>query len=292
MRISETLRTTRKCISRSGWSGLTPVLVMTLTFFMTTVFVVIGVGSKVVLDYLESKAQVTAFFRDEVSEGEILGMKQSLEEEKDLLAVNYVSKQDALQIYLGQHRDEPALLESISANIFPASLELRAKDINVLPTLAKSLREDARVEEVVFYEDVIETFRSWSRSLRLFGVGFIAVLATISVLIVLATIGIAIHTRSEEVEIMKLVGATNWYVQGPFLFQGAFYGLISVVMALGVLAALVPLALPRLGMLFRGVPLPTVAWWQVALVVGVELGLGVLLGVGGSLAAVRKYLKT
>lgn len=291
MPVRDSLRVTWKYIVRGGWGGLTPVLVMTLTFFITSVFISTLVGSKFLLDYLESKAQVIAFFDDSVGESDILTLKKSLEDNERVEDVVYVSKEDALQIYLGQHKNEPGLLESISANVFPASLEIRAKEIDDLPLVAEFLEDYEGIEEVVFYGDVIDTFRRWSNNIRLFGGVFVGILGAISILIVLVTIGISIHQRGEEVEIMKLIGATDWYIRRPFVFQGMFYGLLSGLLSSLLLIALVPILIPKFEALLKGIPLPSIQVIHIIVLLAGQLMFGVLLGIGGSLGAIRKYLR-
>lgn len=283
-------------MARNFWLTFTSVLVMTLTFFITALFVTAFASTQAVLKYLEAKAQITVFFKNEVPEEKILAVKQNLEESGQTFSVKYFSQEEALRIYMGQHRDEPVLLESISANIFPASLEIKAKNIADLPELARVLAGKEGVEEVVFFKDVIETFNRWARAARLAAAGLLAILILISVLIVLLTIGMTIHTRGEEIEIMRLIGASDWFIRLPFLLQGALYGVISALLATLLFALSVPFLnnylLSLLGpSSFSPSILPsTRPLFFFFLLLG-ELAFGVFLGISGSLAAIRKYLR-
>jgi len=280
-----------QAIRRHRWLTVSSLLVMTATFWLTSIFAVVAWGSGLILEHLESRAQITVFFKDEVSPEEILNLKASLEGGGRVAVAEYVSKEEALQIYMGQHQDEPILLESITANIFPASLEIRARELSDLPGLAVQLEQESGVEEVVFYKDVVETFRRWSNLARWGGLGLVGFLGLISVLIVLLTIGMTIHTRREEIEIMALVGATDWYISGPFLVQGAFYGLVAALFSSLLLLALLPAAAPLVREIFGGLPLPALNWWFFAALFLGQLLFGTLLGVLGSFAATKKYLR-
>jgi len=259
-----------QAIRRHRWLTVSSLLVMTATFWLTSIFAVVAWGSGLILEHLESRAQITVFFKDEVSPEEILNLKASLEGGGRVAVAEYVSKEEALQIYMGQHQDEPILLESITANIFPASLEIRARELSDLP---------------------VETFRRWSNLARWGGLGLVGFLGLISVLIVLLTIGMTIHTRREEIEIMALVGATDWYISGPFLVQGAFYGLVAALFSSLLLLALLPAAAPLVREIFGGLPLPALNWWFFAALFLGQLLFGTLLGVLGSFAATKKYLR-
>lgn len=278
-------------IKRDAWLSITSVFIMTVTFFTTSIFITTALGSNAVLKFLESRAQVTAFFLDEVEESEILTLKDSLLARDDVVEVNYISKEDALNIYLGQHEDEPILLESITANIFPASLDIKTKSLDDLPSIAAQLEKVEGVEEVVFYRDVVNNFKNWSRTARVVGLVLIFMLSVISISIVLVTIGMAIHTKGGEIEIMKLVGASDSYVKWPFLLQGALYGVVAGIISTLFLYILIPIILPKILLVFKGIPIPRINVLYLLGLTLVEIVFGAILGAMGSMLAMRKYLR-
>lgn len=294
--LSGSFGTAKQYIFRSPWLTFTSVLVMTLTFYITSIFITAGLSGRAILKHLETKAQITVFFKNETPEEKILAIKQNLEASGRVLEARYISQEEALKIYMGQHRDEPVLLESLSANIFPASLEIRAREIEDLPGLAKALGGKGGVEEVVFFKDVIETFSKWTEAFRLAATLLVAVLALISVLITLVTIGMTIYTRREEIEIMRLVGATDWFIRVPFLLQGALFGLVSAVVATTLFTLSAPVLNTHLLALLKGSAfpsgtLPTSSPLFVFYLFFGEVVLGIFLGIVGSLAAMRRYLR-
>lgn len=305
MNINEAFSLAWQSVRRNMFLSSTVVLIMTLTFFITSVFVVAASGANSLLGYLESKAQITVFFKNDVPADKILAIRDELDSSGKVSEVTYISQEDALKIYLGQHKDEPTLLESVSASIFPASLQIRAKNIADLPLLAKDLESKDGVEEVSFFKDVVNTFRHWTETARLAGIVFIAVLSLISILITLVIIGMTIFTRAEEIEVMRLVGATAWYIRLPFLLQGAFYGALSAVFSCLLTLLAIPIITPYFNGLFAGsslalAPAAVGAVSAVALLSSplflaelflAQLLFGVLLGVLGSTAAIRKYLR-
>lgn len=274
-------------------AGLTAasIIMMTTTFTVISIFGIVAWASNVVLQNLESKAEVTAFFKKDVDENSVLAIKKSLEDSGKVLGVQYTSKDEAFQNYQNQHKDEPAILENITAKIFPPSLAIQAKDLNDLPLISSELQKQPQVDEVIFFKDVVSTFQSWVRTIRIGGVSLIGFLGLVSMLIVFLTLGISIHNSAAEIEILKLIGAPKRYVSYPFVIQGMFYGLFSAIITAVILGITIPLSLPKISYIFTGISFPTISYQMLVIAVGSELILGSLLGALGSLIAVGRYLK-
>jgi len=291
MPLPKVFRTAVEYIRRNRWLTLTSLLVMTLTFFLTSVFVVAAFSSNKILKELEARPQITAYFKDDATEAEILAVKERLEATGLTSSVTYISKEEALNIFMGLSQENPALLEGISSNVLPASLEVKAKNLSDLPKLAEMLSAEPLLEDLQFYKDVVEKFRRLTETVRLIGFGLVGTLSLISILIVLITIGMTIATRGEEIEIMRLVGASDWQVKGPFLLQGALLGIVSAVVSVASLGPLFPLVIPRVLGALPGITLsPLTPPFLLGLLVG-EILLGALIGSLGSWIAVRKYLR-
>ena len=291
MRLPKSFRTSCEYIRRHKWLSFTSILVMTLTFFLTSIFVVAAFGSHVILKELEARPQITAYFKDDASEQEILAVKERLEGTGLTSSVEYVSKEEALEIFMGLSQEDPALLEGISSNVLPASLEVKAFNLSDLPKLAEMLEKETLLEDLQFYKDVVEKFRRLTEVIRLLGFGLILILSLISLLIVLVTIGMTISSRGEEIEIMRLVGASDGQIRRPFLLQGASLGVASALISVAFLYLLFPLLLPYVSKALTSINLPAVSpVFLVGLLVG-EAVFGALIGSVGSWIAVRKYLR-
>lgn len=283
----------RSFINIRRHSGLTLVSIVMLSsaFLVANLFVLAAWVSNIVIQNLEARAEVTAFFKPDVKEEVILGVKKTLEGSGQVLGVSYVSRDDALKIYQEQHKNEPLLLENITANIFPPSLEIKAKDINDLPAIYEELKGQPQIDDVVFYKDVVTTFQNWVATIRTGGLALISFLGLVSLLMIFLTLGISIHNSAAEIETLKLIGATKSYVQGPFIVQGMIYGLISTIVALLILGIATPFIVPPALAFLKGVTFPNLSYWYIAAAVGLELIAGMLLGALGSLAALGRYLR-
>lgn len=276
---------------RSPYQALAATLIMFLTFFLATVFVLTAGGFQVVLRYFETRPQVTAFLKDETTLEQVDTIKARLAQTGKVKEVKYISKEEALVIYREQNKNDPLLLEMVTANILPASLEVATKDIAFLPEVAQILKSEPGVEEVVFQEDVVRALHNWTSTLRKIGIGLIGALGLVSLLIILVIIGMKITLRKEEIEILQLIGASPWYIRAPFVFEGMFYGIVGAITAWGISYLLLLYATPFIVKFLSGIPILPVPILFMLSLLGIEILSGIVIGSLGSLLAVRRYLK-
>ena len=284
------LKSTWIQISRDKGLTIATILVMTLTLFITSTFAVVSLTANSVLGYLEGRPLITVFFKNDFAEDKILSIERELKNQASIASIDYISKEDAFKFYLGEHKNEQNLIESVSSDIFPPSLEIRAQKISDLETVAAKMSKSEGVDEVVFFRDVINTFKSWVDASRIIGLSLISVLAFISLFIILITVGMTIRSRSEEIEIMKLLGATDGYIRLPFLTQGFLYGLVSGFISTFVLLVLSLLVLGKMVIILKGIPVPP--FLQFVVIVSIsQIFLGIILGMFGAALSTRRYLR-
>jgi len=289
--MKEHLKTTWTHIRRSPYQALAAIGIMTLTFFLSTLIILVAAGSQALLHYFETRPQVTAFFKDEVKMDEVEKLKEKLNQTGKIKSLKYVSKEEALEIYKEQNKSDPLLLEMVTANILPASLEVSTTDITYLGEIAQILRQEPGVEEVVFQEDVVKTLKNWTDTIRKIGVALIGFLGVVSFLVVLVIIGMKVALRKKEVEILQLIGATNWFIRAPFVFEGIFYGLVGAVLGWGAGILLLMYSTPFLVEFLAGIPILPVPLVFILAMLGGEVVVGMIIGALGSLLAVKRYLK-
>jgi cell division transport system permease protein len=285
------LKTAWTHIRRSPYQALAAIGIMVLTFFVASVFILLTAGSGSILRYFETRPQVTAFFKDEVTLAEVEELKTNLLATGKVEEVQYVSKEEALTIYREQNKDDPLLLEMVTANILPASLEVATKDLTYLGEIAGLLQKEPGVEEVIFQEEVVEALRNWTTNIRTIGIALIVSLGLISFLIILVIIGMKVALRRSEVEILQLIGASASYIHTPFVLEGIFYGLVGAFVGWGVSYLLLLYATPFLVNFLAGIPILPVSFFLMLGLLGAEILLGVLIGILGSLIAVKRYLR-
>ncbi len=271
------------------------VFVMTITFLLLGVFITVVVLTQSFVKNLEQQAQVTLFFKDDFPEIKILELKDQFVADTRVLEVKYVSKDQAFEIFKEINKDEPILLESISPEILPASLEVRTKNINDLNVLFEEYKGIDGVEEIKFFKDVIERFRYWSSVIYIGGLALVLVFFTISYSVVLVTLRTVINSKGKELEIMKLVGASDNYVKKPLIFQGLFLSGISSLIA-GFIIVLVSSLVQLTGFYSGGFSLAFASGFIISpilysLILAICIMVsGVSLGYFGSWSAIKRYL--
>ena len=205
--------------------------------------------------------------------------------------VKYVSKEEALAIYREENKNDPLLLEMVTANILPASLEISTTSLSSLETVAQSLRNQKGVEEVVFQEDIVKTLSNLTTAIKKSGVVLLSFLSLVSVLIILIIIGMKISLRREEIEILGLIGATRPYISWPFILEGMAYGALGALTGWLAGYGLLIYTTPFLASFLSGIPVLPISPAVMFGILGGEILVGLLLGTAGSFFAVRHYFR-
>lgn len=285
-------KTARQHIFRSPYQSLAAVMVVSLSLFLISAFFLIGAGSQEVLRYFESRPQVSAFLKDEARPQEVEMLKAKVEAIDQVKSVSYISKEEALAIYKEQNKDKPLLLEMVSAKVLPASLEISTRDLASLKAVAEVLRgEESVVEDVIFQEDVITALSTWVGTVRRIGLAVASFLFLVSILTILIIMGMRISRRKEEIEILKLLGASSSYIALPFYLEGIIYGIFAAIVAWGLSYLGILYATPFLVKFLAGIPLLPVAPLFMLKILGGLIGLGMAIGFLGSALAVLRFLR-
>lgn len=274
---------------RSPYQSFAATLMTTVTFFIVSVFAFTVIGARQLLSYFESRPQVTAFFRDSAQEPEIQKLQRDIEARVPVEATVFISKEEALEIYREQNQDNPLLLEMVTADILPASLEVSAKSVNDLETIAIVMQQNAQVEEVVYQKDVINTLKSWVNGLRIAGLSLSALLLIASLTTIVVILGLKFTARKTEINTLSLLGASPWYIRGPFILEGILYSLLGAFFGWGLAVTGLLYLTPNLIAFLQGIPVLPVPYWLLASVLGGQLALGLVLGFLASLIATRRY---
>ncbi len=270
-----------KHIRRSPYHSTAAVLTMFLTMLLAGLFFLTTVGSSYILRYFESKPQITVFFADNATASVAQTLQTTLEGTGKVSSVTYVSKEDALAIYREQNKNDPLLLEMVTADILPASLEISAIDPAYLTELEPVIKQAQGVEEVVFQKDVVDALLKWTNAIRIVGGVLVGLFALNSLLIVMTVIGMKIALKKDEIEILTLVGASPWYIR--VIITGFLVWLQPVIM--GFLGTV-----PFIGTLFTSVLSQTFLLFSGSFFLFLVL-VGFTLGAVGSLIALGRYLK-
>lgn len=225
------IRYTFQHITRNGWQSFLVLLILTVMLSMGQLFAIVSIASDRILTYLENQPQVTVFFKDDIASDQIEQIKRELEKDALIEGVSYITKEQAYEIYKAQHKDEPELLEFVTPEILPASLEISAREVEYLSSIAQQFQNNEFVERVIFQQDLVDELTSWTDAARFGGGVLLVVLLLISVGIILIVVTNNINTFSREIEIMRLVGAGAWYIRWPFILDGVLFAIMSSTFA-------------------------------------------------------------
>ena len=283
---------------RRAWQGFWRNAVMSLAATATMVlmllllagFWIIQTGLLAGLEFTEQKVEVVAYLQPNVTDAKVTTLRTELEAMAEVESVAYVTRDQALDRFRAsmeaQGRED--LTQFLDSNPLYASLEVKLIDPSRIREVGDAMREDAAVRNVINIEDLVERVLTVTNILRTAGTVLLLVVGIICLFIIVNTIRLAVVARSEEIEIMRLVGASDAFIRWPFVFEGAFVGFLGAAITLGVLAAA---ADPLSGFMvefFRVLPLEVGSLTRdlVTLVMGAGVGLGIL----GSWVSVRTYL--
>ena len=282
-------------IRRSGWGGLASIGTMAVSFVIVGIFLVITGNLGALVAEWKEQFQVTVFLEDGITGEQLALLRKRIQSERAVKGMTYTSKAEALQQFKRELQGKESLLEGLGENPIPASLQLRVHEPyqtpEALKQLTASLSRVEGVEDVMYGQEWVDRLSAVIRLLRLLGLGVGLALGLASLLIVSNTIRLAVYARAEEIEVMRLVGASRLHVRAPFLLEGMIQGTLSAGLALLLLYGAYRATLWQLqvtpGQIFGiGVGSFLELRWAVLMVVS---GAGV--GAFGSLISVGRFLR-
>lgn len=285
------LSTALVTMRRSPYQSLASIVILSFTFFVAYCFSYFLAGSEVVLRFFETRPQVIAFFEINAGSEQINQVGQAMKEKSYVAGIKIVSKDEALKIYQEENKEDPLLLELVTAQILPASIEVSGYNINDLAQIKTDLKSYDKVEEVILQESLVESLSNWTTSIRVVGLISVVLLSFVSLLIVVTVIGMKVVAKRHAISIMRLIGATAWYIRSPFVFEGLLYGLISSLLGWGLSFAALLYVTPWLTEFLANIPVFPIPLAFYALQLGVGTLAGMLLGVFAGGVAVGRMIK-
>lgn len=289
---------------RNGFVSLAAIVIMAITLFVVAGLLMAGSALESTLTYLTEKVDVNVYFVTNATEQHILDMKRQLESLPEVASVAYTNREQAIAEFRERHKNDQLILQGLDEladNPLGASLSVRAKETSQYESIAKFLESTeglggagAFIEKVNFHQNktAIDRLSSIIGASRQIGIASASVFIIATILIAFNTVRLAIYTAREEIGVMNIVGASPWYVRGPFVIAGVLYGVIS---ALVVLVILYPLTYSLSGPSADFFPAFDVFEHytnQFPFYFLVLVGSGICLGAVSSMLAIRRYLHT
>ena len=289
---------------RNATLAIAAMAVMVVTLSIILFSVIANATFTNTVQQITDKISVSVYLKDDVSEQRRNQLIEDVKKISNVKSVRYISKDEALEIYKKQNQNNPDLLAAISQtdNPLPASLDIKPKDTNKIQDIKNYLEKPdikaLQSDETSYSGERKEAIDKITRGARFFreaGVVSVITFAIISMLIIFNTIRMAIFNRRDELNIMRLLGASSWYIRGPFVVETIIYGIISAVISVSICNALFVVSssafdASSLGLLdiqYASQFFIKYFW----LILTSQLAIGILIGAVSSVIASRRYLK-
>jgi cell division transport system permease protein len=263
-------------------------MLLLFAFFLAT-----DRGLQAAVGVLESKVELALFLEDDARVSDVLALRTRIEADPAVAKVDYVTKEQAMArlVDIAARRPDIQIVDT-SSNPLQNSLEIKLAHAQDAPRVTATLREEIGkgvVNDVVDNPQVVDKLLTITRVLSIGGLAVLAMMLIVALFVIVNTIRIAVHARRDEIEIMKLVGATDWFVRWPFILEGMLVG------ALGAMAATVVVLVaagPVMGAMVNFIEILPLSFgttfvWQL---VGSVFALALAVGGGGAMLSVRAHL--
>ena len=293
-----------KNFARGGAVSAATVLIMTVTLAIIGSLIFLSALLTFTLNTIKDKVDVSVYFVTTAAEGDILAVKDQLEKLPQVDSVVYTSATDALTSFRARHASDQLTLqalEQLGGNPLDASLEVRAKDPSQYESIVSFLEaspalsaDGTSIVDRINYaqnKEVIDRLALAIAATREIGLAVVILFAIASILIAFATVRLAIYTAKDEIAVMRLVGASNAYIQGPFIVTGVITGVAAALLVLLLLWPATLYAGAKTAGWFGGFNLASYYNSHFALIFLILMGSGLVLGAVASVCAIRRYLK-
>lgn len=286
---------------REGVVSAATVLVMVTTLFVIGSIIFAKASLDSTLAQIEDKVDITVYFKPGVPEDDILNIRKSLLAlEGEVKEAIYVSQEESLNRFKQRHENNSLITQSLDElenNPLGAEINIKAKDPSQYEGIANFLKNSQdksdTIDKINYFQNkvVIEKLGRIISSFRALGFGVSLVLIIIAVIVIFNTIRISIYFSREEISIMRLVGATNSYVRGPFVIEGAMSGVFASIITIALFYPFLVWVSPIAKSAFLGIDIFEYYLNNFLQIFAILLIIGVFLGTVSSYIAVRKYLK-
>ena len=286
---------------RNIWLSVATVLILVLTLFSVSLVGMINVIGDRAIASIKDKVDVSVYFQPEVPESTVQSIQAKLQAANGVRDVQYIAREEAQQRFMDKYKNDPVVQETLKVledNPFGATLVIRANDFSDYPAIITSL-SDPEYKDLIENKD-FEDYTSIINRLdnvtqRLYQVALIVtiIFIIIAILVIFNTIRITIFTHREEIGIMRLVGATNWFIRGPFILESIIYAFISTAISLLIFYPFLRYITPQVSAFFEGYNMNLTSYFSQYMldIIGLQLIVALILSVGSSMIAISRHLK-
>lgn len=287
---------------RNAWLSSAATAVMTVTLTLIMISFISNLALTATIKGVTDKIDVSIFLKNDLTQTQIDGFQQRLKASDNVASLTYVSPEQAVKNYKESNKNNPQLLAALdqAGNALPSSIQVKAKDPKKLGDIESIVKQSENQQLLdpaapPSYsgkrKGTIDRIVQFSNFFKTAGLGISILFLIISTLIIFNTIRMAIFTRRDEIEIMKLVGATKWFIRGPFVFEAALYGIIAAIIATILAYAILFGAASKVSSYIDFSTTMAIFRTYAPAIIAAELVIGIIIGACSSLLAMSRYLK-
>lgn len=287
--------------ARNLSTTLGSIITIFLSLFVIGVFLVGAAVIENVVSSVESEVTITAYLSDDVSDSQVSSLTSEIKGIDGVSGVSYVSKGQALENFRAMSSNPEIVDQLDGANPLPASLTIELSDPQMVESVAGQIVENSTfkkacdepsnpADSLKYGQKTVERLFQLTSYVRYIGLALIVLLIFIAMVFINNTIRLAILARRKEIAIMRLVGASNGFIRGPFLMEGAMHAIIGSLLAIGSIELIRRVALPKVQSALTFLPMDVAGQTYAFIYVGLLVA-GLVIGLIGSAFAMRRYLK-
>ena len=274
---------------RHGTQSASAIFATVVMLLVLNGFLLVVSTLNLAIQALEQKVNVIAYLKDDVDDETGEALRDRIGTVGSVVETDYLSRAAAMARLREQLADRAELLNMVSGNPLPASVEVRVRDASEVRKVAEILRAEQSVDEVAVPEDAVDSLVRLAQAARFGGAFTIIGFAGVTVVVIGNTIRLAVYARRQEIELMRLVGATDWFIRWPFVIEGMLYGIVGAVIVGAVTLLALGTVQGALLDVLKFLPIRSDPLLPLQLLV-VTGFVGVGVGTVGSYVSVRRFL--
>ena len=291
-----------KGFARNLSTALGSIITIFLSLLIIGIFLLGGLVVSNVLASVESKVSITAYVSDDASEADIQALQQYIRGLDGVATVSFTTKDEALEKFKNSMTSNPEIVNQLDGqNPLPASIDIELSEAQEVETIAGAIEQNETFRKICdnqtdpadslkYGQKTVERLFALTNYIRYIGIALIALLIFIAFVFINNTIRLSILARRKEIAIMRLVGASNNFIRGPFLMEGVLHAIIGAALAIVCLQLLRMFAIPRVQATLQWLPID-VSGTNYLMIYGILVVAGLVIGLLGSALAMRRYLK-
>ena len=282
-------------IFRNRGMSLASIFSITAMLLILGLFFVIMVNVNMFTEAVKQDYdQIEVFLKDDTSQEEIMNIMSRMKTCDGVTEVEYRTKDEALEIMKQRWGESGYLLDTLGNNPLPSSILITVDSLDNAGKVAEYAGSFENVEDIQYYQETVEKLTDITNFLQIAALIIMGFLVVVSVVVVSNTVKLTVFARAKEIRIMKYIGATNWFIRGPFLAEGILIGMLASIVATGLIALIYGKIVELIGAQVLAIvacPLISVSYLTCNMVI-IFLALGMSIGAWGSIVSMRRFLDT